>query len=75
MVKKILLGLLFILLLTVLELNKNSLWGWALFIAISAGYFLWRGELVRTKASAAVLTGVFFAAKAASSLFPVDRKT
>ena len=61
MVKKILLGLLFILLLTVLELNKNSLWGWALFIAISAGYFLWRGELVRTKASAAVLTGVFFA--------------
>ena len=42
MIRKILLGILFILLLAVLELNKNSLWGWCLFAVLTAGYVLLR---------------------------------
>ena len=61
MVKKILIGLLFLLFLAVLELNKNSLWGWGAFIALSVGYFLWRGQLIKTQAPAAGRAGVFIA--------------
>ena len=61
MVKKLLIGLLFLLFLAVLELNKNSLWGWGAFIALSVGYFLWREQLIKTQAPAAGRAGVFIA--------------
>ena len=61
MIRKILIALLFVLLLAVFELNQNSLWGWALFIAISIGYFIWREALIKQKASGWGRTGVFFA--------------
>ena len=61
MVKRILTGILFLILLAVLELNKNSLWGWAVFIALSAGYFIWREIMLKKQVAAAGRAGVFAA--------------
>ena len=47
MIRRILFGLLAILLLAVLELNKNSLWGLAVFLLITVLYVVWREKALR----------------------------
>ena len=59
MIRKILLAILFLLLLAVLELNKNSLWGWALFVLLSAAYCVLRFSAFRD-ASGWAHCGLFF---------------
>ena len=61
MIRRILIALLFLIFLAVLELNKNSLWGWGAFLALSAGFFWWRELMLKRQEAAAGRVGVFFA--------------
>ena len=61
MVRRILLAFLFLLFLAVLELNKNSIWGWAVFIILTVGFFIWRERMLKRQEVAAGRVGVFFA--------------
>ena len=59
MIRKILFGLLFLIFLAVLELNKNSLWGWAFFAVVSVCFCFLRFGIWK-EASGGAHAALFF---------------